>query len=638
MRTLLKFLIAALFLAPITLLSQPNLGLRSQKEKRVKIPNEYIVTLKEGEDPNAVAATHSMKPKHVFKHAFNGFHGTLNDNQVARLRADPRVLRVEQDAVVTTDAVDWGLDRLDQRQLPLNGVYNHTYNGAGVTAYVIDCGILYGHQEFGGRAIKGYDYYGGDGSDCYGHGTHVAGTIGGANYGVAPGVTLVAIKVMDCTGNGTTSSVIAGIDWIISNKRLPAVANLSLGGPTSSSLNQAVTNLVNAGVVVCVAAGNSTVDACTTSPADDPDVITVGATDQNDAKASFSNYGSCVDIFAPGVSIISSYYTSTSAYVYMSGTSMASPHVAGVAALELQHYPSLPARAVRDSLFKHATKGIVTSSSSTNNHLLYSYEQNDPPSTPPPTATQPTANFVQSCTNLACTFSDRSTDIGGTITSWNWNFGNGVTSTAQNPSYSYPSAGTYNVTLTVRDNTGATNTKTQAVTVSAAVATSQVTANFAQNCSSLACTFTDQSTDAGGTINSWSWNFGNGVTSTVRNPSYSYPSAGTYTVTLTVRDNLGTSSTKSQTVTVSTPPVANTNITLSAYGYYYYGRDYVRITYSGVTTQYADVYRNGIKIGTVSNTGSATDATGVYGSATFTYRVCNQGSTNVCSPYVTVKF
>jgi PKD repeat protein len=636
MRTILKFsLLIILSFFTASLLAQPNLGLRSQKEKRVKIPNEYIVTLKAGEDPNAVAATHGMKIKHVFKHAFNGFHGTLNDNQRARLEADPRVLRVEQDAVVTTDAVDWGQDRLDQRQLPLNGVYNHTYNGAGVTAYVIDCGILYSHQEFGGRASFGYDYFGGDGSDCYGHGTHVAGTIGGANYGVAPGVSLVSVKVMDCTGSGSMSGVIAGVDWIITNRRLPAVANLSLGGPSTASLDQAVTSLMNAGVVVVVAAGNSTVDACSTSPAEAPDVITVGATDQNDARASFSNYGSCIDLFAPGVSIISSYYTSTSAYAYMSGTSMAAPHVAGVAALELQHYPSLPARAVRDSLFAHATKGIVSSASSTNNHLLYSYEQNDPPSVSTP-ATQPTANFTQNCTNLACTFYDRSTDVGGTITSWNWNFGNGVTSTAQNPSYSYPSAGTYNVSLTVRDNAGVTNTKSQAVSVSAPVVTSQVTANFVQSCTSLACTFSDRSTVVGSTITSWSWNFGNGVTSTAQNPSYTYPSAGTYTVSLTVRDNLGTTNTKSQSVTVSAP--AATTINLSAYGYYYYGRDYVRLTYSGATTQYVDVYRNGIKIGTISNTGSATDATGFVGSTTLIYKVCNQGSGTACSPQVTVRF
>jgi subtilisin family serine protease len=249
--------------------------------------------------------------------------------------------------------------------------------GAGVTAYIIDTGIDYGHSEFGGRATFGYDSFGGDGNDCNGHGTHVAGTTGGAVYGVAKGVALKAVRVLDCGGSGSWSGVIAGIDWVTANAVKPAVANLSLGGGANASVDDAVKRLIASGVGAAVAAGNGNTggraqDACKYSPARVPEAMTIGATTRTDAKTSWSNYGSCIDWFAPGASITAAWIGSgTTETNTISGTSMASPHTAGVAALYLQSNTAANARQVRDALYAATTKSVVTSSSTANNHLLF---------------------------------------------------------------------------------------------------------------------------------------------------------------------------------------------------------------------------------------------------------------------------
>jgi subtilisin family serine protease len=341
------------------------------------IDGAYIVVLNEGANPRSVAAVAGVSPHFVYTAALNGFSAQLNAGQLNALQHNPSVAYVEQDQTVsastTQSGATWGLDRSDQRDLPLNGTYTYTPTGAGVRAYIVDTGILTSHTNFGGRASVGYDAMGGNGQDCHGHGTHVAGTVGSTTYGVAKGVTLIAVRVLDCAGSGSNSGVIAGMDWVANNRVLPAVANMSLGGGFSQAVNDAAARMTNAGVALAVAAGNENQNACNVSPASAPSAITVGSTTSSDARSSFSNWGSCVDIFAPGSSITSTWATSTTATNTIDGTSMASPHVAGVAALYLQGNPSASAATVANAIISTSTLGKVTSpGTGSPNRLLFS--------------------------------------------------------------------------------------------------------------------------------------------------------------------------------------------------------------------------------------------------------------------------
>jgi subtilisin family serine protease len=345
------------------------------------IPGQYIVVLKPGSSPATTAATTARlatRPQQVYSHALQGFAASLTDQEVARLRKDPQVLSIEPDQMMHTDAsgspaaapATWGLDRINQRALPLDGQYSTARTGAGVRAYIIDTGIQTGHPDFGGRATNVYDAFGGNGQDCNGHGTHVAGTIGGQTYGVAKGVALRGVRVLDCSGSGATSGILAAIDWVRQNAVHPAVANLSLGGGYSPALNTAVTNLVNSGVFVAVAAGNESQNACNVSPASAPGTYTVAASDRADTRASFSNYGSCVDSYAPGVNITSDWLNGGTNTI--SGTSMATPHVAGAAALYKATYGDAAAATIARWLATNATQGVIRSNAGTTpNRLLY---------------------------------------------------------------------------------------------------------------------------------------------------------------------------------------------------------------------------------------------------------------------------
>ena len=342
------------------------------------IPGAYVVVLDEGADPRSVAAVAGVSPRYVYTAALTGFAAELNAGQLNALQHNPNVDYIEQDARVQATATQsnatWGLDRSDQRALPLSGTYNYTPTGAGVNVYIIDTGIRFSHADFGGRAVSGYDAVdGGSADDCNGHGTHVAGTVGGATYGIAKSAKLYGVRVLDCAGSGTNSGVIAGMDWVANNRVAPAAANMSLGGGASQAIDDAVQRMVNAGVTVVVAAGNENVNACNSSPARAVNAVTVGSTTKSDARSSFSNYGSCLDVFAPGSDITSAWYTGDAATNTISGTSMASPHVAGVAALYLQGNPSATPATVTNAIVSTATSNKVTSAGTGSpNKLLYS--------------------------------------------------------------------------------------------------------------------------------------------------------------------------------------------------------------------------------------------------------------------------
>jgi subtilisin family serine protease len=338
------------------------------------IDGSYIVVLKAGKSPKAVAADGNARTKFVYREAVNGFAADLSGAQVAKLRGDSRVAYVEQDRVVTAAATQanatWGLDRIDQRTRPLSTTYTYASTAPNVSAYVIDTGIATAHADFGGRAANVYDAFGGNGQDCHGHGTHVAGTIGSTTYGVAKSVRLRGVRVLNCSGSGSTSGIVAALNWLRTNAARPAVANMSLGGGYSSTLNSAATNLANSGVFLAVAAGNENRNACNVSPASASAVFTTASSTSGDVKSSFSNWGSCVEAYAPGSSITSTW--NNGGYATISGTSMASPHVAGVAALYKGNYGDAASSTINSWLVGNATTGVISGNpSGTPNRLLY---------------------------------------------------------------------------------------------------------------------------------------------------------------------------------------------------------------------------------------------------------------------------
>ncbi|MGC5305997.1 S8 family peptidase [Micromonospora zamorensis] len=362
------------------------------------VPDSYIVVLKDsavardrvGDTAKRLSGRHGGTVARTYGAALRGFEVKVSASAAARIAADPAVAYVEQNHTVSISGTQanppsWGLDRIDQRNLPLDSSYTYPNTASNVHAYIIDTGIRFSHNDFGGRATSGYDAVdGGSADDCNGHGTHVAGTVGGSAYGVAKAVQLVGVRVLNCSGSGTNAGVIAGVDWVTANAIKPAVANMSLGGGANTSLDNAVRNSIASGVTYGLAAGNdSGANACNTSPARTTEAITVGSTTSTDARSSFSNIGTCLDIFAPGSSITSAWYNSNTATNTISGTSMATPHVVGAAALVASANPSWTPAQVRNQLVANATPNVVSNpGSGSPNLLLYVGTGTTPP---PPT-------------------------------------------------------------------------------------------------------------------------------------------------------------------------------------------------------------------------------------------------------------
>lgn len=656
--------------------------------KNKQIKDQYIVLLSKKpvrEDKRAESALEALtrevrnmpnaKIKGVYKSALTGFVAKLNQSQLDKLRSDSRVISVTADRylelensedgiVAVQDYPVYGLDKIDQRDELMDRAYSYTSSGSGVTAYIIDSGIRSSHSEFNNRVSLGFDFvlaYPDEndvldpslepGEDCHGHGTHVAGTVGGSTYGVAKDVDLVNLRVFGCTDGSPWSRIILAIDWVTEIAQKPAVVNMSLGAPVEDIedlADIAVQNSIATGVTYAIAGGNSSMDACEFSPARVPEALTVGASNIENDMATWSNYGNCLDLFAPGVFILSAGIADDTSTRYMTGTSMAAPHVAGIAALYLSENPEATPAEVHQVVKDNSTPAIINNVPSGPTNLAYSHWGAVGFTAPQQPNLDLNAHLskIRGAYQVELTWKpveNQESFIGGSniiyrdgtiigehdisVSSMVDDLGK-----VRDGTYVYKVCGSLykncsEKTIIIGD--GGESTEPE---------NSPPSADFSFSTNLLDVQFTDTSTDSDGSIISWSWNLGDGNSSAVQHPEHSYLQAGTYEVSLVVTDDFGDSHDITKSVSVTEEISNPESLELSAIGSKVKGQWQTDLSWTpaGGDSQ-IDIYRNGSLIVTTNNTGSYTDATSFKGGGSLEYKVC-ESDTNNCSNTVMVQF